>query len=91
MIRRCQHCETWNNDKRRECRKCYRRLSGLCQPVASAKPPPRWRAHNVRNARGWVGIVDTHHKDAGHIAGWVRPEDAELALAALNHFQASDK
>lgn len=30
MIKRCQHCETWNNDKRRECRKCFRRLESLC-------------------------------------------------------------
>ena len=29
MIRRCQHCETWNHSKRGECRKCYQRLGSL--------------------------------------------------------------
>jgi hypothetical protein len=48
--------------------------------------PERWKFHETRNTQGWVGIVDTHHEDAGHISGWVRPEDSELALAALNHF-----
>lgn len=61
-------------------------------PVAAATPCsasslPRWRFHKIRNTNGWIGIVDTHHEDAGHIAGWVRPEDSKLALAALNHFQ----
>jgi hypothetical protein len=30
MIKRCQHCETWNHLQRSECRKCYRRLDRLC-------------------------------------------------------------
>jgi hypothetical protein len=61
---------------------------GGCSGVTcSASSLPRWRFHKIRNTNGWIGIVDTHHEDAGHIAGWVRPEDSELALAALNHFQ----
>ena len=47
----------------------------------------RWREHAIRNKNGWVGIIDTQHPDAGHIAGWIRPEDLELTLAALNHFE----
>ena len=57
--------------------------------TCSASSLPRWRFHKIRNRNGWIGIVDTHHKDAGHIAGWVRPEDAELTLAALNHFRTN--
>ena len=26
MITRCRHCEAWNQGRRRECRKCFRRL-----------------------------------------------------------------
>lgn len=36
MIKRCQHCEAWNNDTRRECRKCYLRLGSLSPSDAAA-------------------------------------------------------
>jgi hypothetical protein len=49
---------------------------------------PRWRFHKIHDTNGWIGIVDTHHEDAGHITSWVRPEDSELVLAALNYFSA---
>ena len=35
MIKRCQHCETWNHEKRGLCRKCFSQLRGLCPSDAT--------------------------------------------------------
>jgi hypothetical protein len=57
----------------------------------TCKTMKRWKKHKIRNTAGWIGIVDTHHEDAGHITAWVRPEDVTIVLAALNFSPSNDQ